>query len=93
MLSVANAFEISDIERVNIGARQPAAQDITMIHALWLPKITIRQPQEQPGTVTGVRVESNGDDFVSIRWDDGGRDLPLTPAKGFTLILRRAWPH
>jgi hypothetical protein len=44
MLSGANAFEISDIERMNIGAHQPAAQDVTMLHALWLPKITIRQP-------------------------------------------------
>ena len=57
-----------------------------------LPGDYVKNQWEQPGTVTGVRVESNGDEFVSIRWDDGGRDLLLTPAKGFTLISRRAWP-
>jgi hypothetical protein len=46
MLSGANAFEISDIERMNIGEHQPGAQDVTMLHALWLPEITIRQPQD-----------------------------------------------
>ena len=45
MVSGANAFEISDIERMNIGAHQSAAQDVTMLSALLLPKITIRQPQ------------------------------------------------
>ena len=44
----------------------------------------------QPGTVTTLRTASNGDDFVSIRWDDGGLDSPLTPAKDFTLISRQA---
>jgi hypothetical protein len=33
---------------------------------------------------------SNGDDFVTIRWDDGGVNSPLTPAKEFTLISRQA---
>jgi len=55
-----------------------------------LPGDYVKNQWEQPGTVTSVRVESNGDDFVSIRWDDGARDLPLTPAKGFTLISRQA---
>jgi hypothetical protein len=45
MLSGANAFEISDIEKMNIGAHQPGVQDVTMLHALWLPEITIRQGQ------------------------------------------------
>jgi len=44
----------------------------------------------QPGTVTALRTASNGDDFVSIRWDDGGLDSPLSPAKEFTLISRQA---
>ena len=44
----------------------------------------------QPGTVTTLRTAFNGDDFVSIRWDDGGLDSPLTPAKEFTLISRQA---
>jgi len=44
----------------------------------------------QPGTVTTLRTASNGDDFVSIRRDDGGLDSPLAPAKEFTLISRQA---
>lgn len=31
----------------------------------------VRNLWEQ-GTVTTLRTDSNGDDFVSIRWDDGG---------------------
>ena len=45
MLSGANAFEISDIERMNIGAHQPGVWHVTMLHALWLAEITIRQRQ------------------------------------------------
>ena len=40
---------------------------------------------EQPGTVILVANMSDGE-HVSVRWDDGGRDLPLTPAVEFTLI-------
>ena len=50
----------------------------------------VKNKFEQPGTVTTLRTASNGDDFVSIRWDDGGLDSPLTPAKEFTLISRQA---
>jgi hypothetical protein len=50
----------------------------------------VKNDLEQPGTVTRLRTASNGDDFVSIRWDDGGLDSPLTPAKEFTLISRQA---
>jgi hypothetical protein len=42
-----------------------------------------------PGTVTRLRMASRGDDFVSVRWDDGGVDSPLTPATEFTLISRQ----
>jgi len=44
----------------------------------------------QPGTVTRVRISFNGHALVSIRWDDGGLDSPLTPATEFTLISRKA---
>ena len=47
MLSGANVFEISDIERMNIGAHQPGVWHVTMLHALWLAEITIRQGQDQ----------------------------------------------
>jgi hypothetical protein len=50
----------------------------------------VKNDLEQRGTVTRLRMASSGDDFVSIRWDDGGPDSPLTPAKDFTLISRRA---
>jgi hypothetical protein len=43
---------------------------------------------EQPGTVTAVHVAMGGDQQVSIRWDDGGVDLPLTSAAEFTLLSR-----
>ena len=49
----------------------------------------VKNDLEEPGTVTRLRMASNGDDFVSIRWDDGGVDSPLTPAKEFTLISRQ----
>ena len=41
--SGANAFEISDIERMNVRAHQPGVWHVTMLHALWLREITIRQ--------------------------------------------------
>jgi quercetin dioxygenase-like cupin family protein len=40
---------------------------------------------EQPGTVIVVANVSGGE-HVSVRWDDGGPDIPLTPAVEFTLI-------
>ncbi len=51
MLSGANAFEISDIERMNIRAHQPGVWHVTMLHALGLPEITFRQ-----GQVAGIAV-------------------------------------
>ena len=45
---------------------------------------------EQPGTVVEVKLTpmSAEKDMVSIRWDDGGPESPLTPATEFTLICR-----
>ena len=48
----------------------------------------VKNQWEQPGTVTRVSVASNGDESVTVRWDDGGVDSKLTPAKDFTLISR-----
>jgi hypothetical protein len=48
MLSGANAFEISDIERLTIGAHQPGDCHVAMSHALWLHETTIRQGQVEP---------------------------------------------
>jgi len=57
MLTGANAFEISDIERMNIGAHQPGVWHVTMLHALWLAEITIRQGQvAQPWVQFSVRI-------------------------------------
>jgi hypothetical protein len=50
----------------------------------------VKNQFEQPGTVIRVIAASDGDEFVSIRWDDGGVDSPLTLATEFTLILRQA---
>jgi hypothetical protein len=55
-----------------------------------VPGDYVKNHFEQPGTVIRLRVASNGDEFVSIRWDDGGLDSPLTPATEFTLISRKA---
>ena len=48
-----------------------------------VPGDYVKNELEQPGTVTRVIVVSNGDEFVTIRWDDGGLDSPLTRAKDF----------
>jgi hypothetical protein len=50
----------------------------------------VKNDLEQSGTVIRLRMASSGDDFVSIRWVDGGPDLPLTPAKEFVLVSRKA---
>lgn len=50
----------------------------------------VKNQWEQPGTVTQVYASEAGQEQVSIRWDDGGADLPLTPAEEFTLISGHA---
>lgn len=50
----------------------------------------VKNQWEQPGTVTRVHAAKDGQEEISIRWDDGGRDLPLAPATEFTLISRHA---
>jgi hypothetical protein len=45
MLSGANAFEISDIERMNIGAHQPGVLARNNVTCPGLAEITIRQGQ------------------------------------------------
>ena len=50
----------------------------------------VKNQWEQPGTVTRVHAATDGKEHISVRWDDGGEDQPLTPAKEFTLISRRA---
>jgi len=54
-----------------------------------VPGDYVKNQWEQPGTVTRVSV-ANGEESVTVRWDDGGTNLPLTPAKDFTLISRQA---
>ena len=48
----------------------------------------VKNKWEQPGTVTAVHTAMGGHEQVSIRWDDGGVDLPLTAAAEFTLVSR-----
>ena len=43
-----------------------------------VPGDYIKNQWEQPGTVTRVSVASNGEESVTVRWDDGGVDSPLT---------------
>ncbi len=49
----------------------------------------VKNKWEQPGTVTSVQAAQDGHEQVSIRWDDGGVDLPSTSAAEFTLLFRR----
>jgi len=44
---------------------------------------------EQQGTVIRVSSTPIVGDSVIVRWHDGERDLPLTPAKQFILISRK----
>jgi hypothetical protein len=53
----------------------------------------VKNKWEQLGTVVQVESALKGtgvEDLVSVRWDDGGPDLPLTRAKEFALISRKA---
>jgi hypothetical protein len=54
-----------------------------------VPGDYVKNQFERTGTVTKLRIESDDHDFVRIRWDDGGPELPLTPAREFTLISRQ----
>src|SRR5271169_2240340 len=48
----------------------------------------VKNKWEQPGTVTAVHSPMSGYEQVSIKWDDGGVDLPPTSAVEFTLLSR-----
>ncbi|HTS60084.1 MAG TPA: hypothetical protein VMH03_21250, partial [Terriglobales bacterium] len=50
----------------------------------------VKNQWEQPGTVLEVCLAAGNflHDQISVRWDDGGTDLPLTPAAEFTLVSR-----
>jgi len=48
----------------------------------------VKNKWEQPGTVTAVHSPTSVYEQVSIRWDDGGVDLPPTSAIEFTLLSR-----
>jgi hypothetical protein len=50
----------------------------------------VKNRWEQPGTVIAVHVAQGVHEQVSIRWDDGGADLPSTSAAEFILISRRS---
>ena len=50
----------------------------------------VKNKWEQPGTVTRVHETRDGHEDISVRWDDGGTDLLLAPAKDFTLVSRQA---
>jgi hypothetical protein len=49
----------------------------------------VKNKFEQPGTVTKIGLTPEGDYYVRVRWDDGGKELPFTRAKEFTLISRK----
>jgi uncharacterized protein (TIGR00369 family) len=50
----------------------------------------VKNQWEQPGTVTAVHAAKGDHEQVSIRWDDGGVDLPSASACEFTLLSRSA---
>ena len=43
-----------------------------------VPGDYVKNQWEQSGTVIRVSVASNGEESVTVRWDDGGVDSPLT---------------
>ena len=49
----------------------------------------VKNQWEQPGTVTAIHAAKGGYEQISIRWDDGGVDLPSGSASEFTLLSRR----
>jgi hypothetical protein len=49
----------------------------------------VKNKWEQPGTVMAIHAVQSGQEQISIRWDDGGADLPLTSAIEFTLLSRQ----
>src|SRR5271154_2400040 len=48
----------------------------------------VKNRWEQPGTVTAIHAPMSGHEQISVRWDDGGVDLPSTSADEFTLLSR-----
>jgi hypothetical protein len=48
----------------------------------------VKNKLEQPGTVTAVIAAQAGRELVSIRWDNGGVEVPLKAAEEFALISR-----
>jgi hypothetical protein len=50
----------------------------------------VKNQWEQPGTVTRVHSAQDGQERISIRWDDGGVAVPFAAASGFTLVSRSA---
>lgn len=50
----------------------------------------VKNEWEQPGTVTRLHLAKDGHEQISVRWDDGGTELLLAPAKEFTLISRQS---
>jgi hypothetical protein len=48
----------------------------------------VKNKSEQPGTVTAVIAAQAGRELVSIRWDNGGVEVPLKAAEEFALISR-----
>jgi hypothetical protein len=50
----------------------------------------VKNKSEQPGTVAAVVAAQAGYELVSIRWDDGGVEVPLKSADEFTLVSRKS---
>lgn len=54
------------------------------------PWRAIMSRQEQPCTLTRLHLAKDGQEQISVRWGDNGVDLPLVPAKEFTLISMKS---
>jgi len=52
----------------------------------------VKNNDNQPGTVILISEPSNyKSQFVSVRWDDGGPNSPITPSEEFVLIHRKSF--
>jgi hypothetical protein len=49
----------------------------------------VKNKWEQPGRVTAVHAAHVGQEYINIRWDDGGIDLLSASAAEYSLVSRR----
>jgi hypothetical protein len=49
----------------------------------------VENEYKQPGTVTRTHAAHDGQEYINVKWDDGGVSLLSASAAQFTLLFRR----